>query len=160
MFTDASGSCGCSTLWNKLWLQLEWAGILQDAHIVTKELTIWGSQWKGRSVKVLSDNSAAMAAINKQSSRVPMMAHLLKALAFICGRFQIQLGASHLPGTHNCAADAISRNNVMLFYSLLLQASRFPTRIPSSLLELLLLEKPDWTSPRWWTLWSSTFPLA
>ena len=120
VFTDASGLWGFGAVWNQLWLQLEWAGILQDAHIATKELTpimlaaaIWGSQWKGRSVKVLSDNSAAVAAINKQSSRVPMMGHLLKALAFICGKFQIQLGAFHLPGTHNCAADAISRNNMM-----------------------------------------------
>ena len=150
VFTDAFGSWGCGAVWNQLWLQLEWAGILQDVHIATKKLTpivlvaaIWGSQWKGRSVKVLSDNSPAVAAINKQSSRVPMMAHLLRALAFICGRFQIQSGAIHLPGTHNCAEDAISRNNMMLFYSLLPQASRFLSRIPGSLLQLLLLEKPD-----------------
>ena len=117
-----------------------------------------GIPMEGKTIKVLSDNSAAVAAINNQSSRVQEMAHMLRCLAFICGRFQIHISASHIPGTQNCIADALSRNNLTSFYTLLPQASRIPSLIPGSLLQLLLLERPDWTLQSWTSLWSDTFP--
>ena len=60
---------------------------------------IWGHHWKGKSVRVLLDNSATMAAINNQSSRVKESAHLLRCLTFITGCLQIQLSTTHLPGS-------------------------------------------------------------
>ena len=159
LYTDASGSWGCGAVWGPHWLQLEWAGLLRDTHISTKELTpiviaaaAWGHYWRGKSIKVLSDNSAAVAAINNQFSRVQEMAHMLRCLAFICGCFQIQISVAHVPGVHNTMADALSRNNMTLFRSLCPQASGMATTIPSSLIQLLLVEKTDWTSEHWTTL--------
>lgn len=65
-----------------------------------------------------------------------IVAHLLRCLAFICSRFQIQIFAAHFPGVHKTIADALSRNNLILFHSLLLQASGMATFISSSLIQL------------------------
>ena len=165
LYSDASGSWGCGAVWGSYWFQLEWAGLLLGSHISTKELTpvviaaaIWGPHWKGKSIRVLSDNTAAVAAINNQSSRVQEMGHLLRCLVFIAARFSLRVTATHIPGIHNSIADALSRNNLALFHSLLPQAIKAPTPIPGSLIHLLLLEKPDWTSQRWTSLWSDIFP--
>ena len=162
---NASGTWGCRAVWGPFWFQLEWADLLQGAHISIKELApivivtaVWGHHWKGKPVRVLSDNSAAVAAINNQSSRVKETAHLLRCLAFIAGRLQIHLSASHLPGVNNSIADAFSRNNLSLFFVLHPQASRSPSPIPSSLIQLLLLERPNWTSQHWTMMWSNIFP--
>ena len=88
------------------------------------------------------------------------MAHMLRCLAFLQAYFQCQLIAQHIPGIHNSAADAISRNNISHFFSLCTQASLTPDLIPSDLLQLLLLEKPDWCSHRWTALWSNIFHQA
>ena len=165
--SDASGSWGCGAIWNHRWLQLEWAGLLQEAIIATKELipvvlavAIWGRHWAKKSIRILSDNSTVVSAINSNTSRVPDMAHLLRCLAFLQAHFQGQISAGHIPGIHNTAADAISRNNKSQFLSLCPQACPIPEAIPSELLHLLLLEKPDWCSRRWTDLWSSIFHQA
>ena len=94
--SDASGS------WDR-WLQLQWAGTLEGSHISAKEpiviaAALWGSQWKGKSVRALSDNTAAVAAINNQSSPIKEMAHMLRCLAFLMARCKFSLHAAHIPG--------------------------------------------------------------
>ena len=107
VYTDASETWGCGAIWGPHWLQLEWAGLWQDAHILTKELApiviaavIWGHAWRGKAVRILSDNSTAVAAINNQSSRVMEMAHLLlvKCLAFISGASRYSYQQRMFPG--------------------------------------------------------------
>ena len=114
--SDASGSWGCGAFWGAEWFQLEWAGLLQEAHIAIKELVpvviataIWGNQWRGKTVQVLSDNTAVVTAINKNTTRLKESAHLLRCLAFMSASFKCQLWASHIPGSHNTSADALSR---------------------------------------------------
>ena len=162
--SDASGSWGCGAFWDINWFQLEWAGLLREAHIAIKELVpiviataIWGSQWRGKVIRVLSDNAAVITAINKNTTRLRESAHLLRCLAFICASFQCQLRAAHIPGPHNTSADALSRNKLMLFHSLNPQARPVPTPIPPELIHLLIIDIPDWTSRRWTTLWTSIF---
>jgi len=41
--------------------------------------------------------------------------HLIRCLAFITAKFQFLLSASHIPGVENTAADALSRNKVVVF---------------------------------------------
>ena len=162
--SDASGSWGCGAFWGAEWFQLEWAGLLQEAHIAIKELVpvviataIWGNQWRGKTVQVLSDNTAVVTAINKNTTRLKESAHLLRCLAFMSASFQCQLRASHIPGSHNTSADALSRNNLTLFRSLNPQAQQKATQISAELLHLLIIDPPDWTSRCWTTLWSSIF---
>ena len=162
--TDASGFWGCGAIWQNRWLQLQWAGPLKNAVIATKELVpvilsvaVWGCYWSSKSIRVLSDNSSVVAAINSNTSRVSDMAHMLRCLAFLQAHFHCQLTARHLPGSQNSAADAVSRNHMSQFFSLCPQATANPEFIPSDLLQLLILEKPDWCSHRWTALWSSIF---
>ena len=127
---------------------VQWAGLLHEAHIAIKELVplvlaaaLWGRQWKGRTILCRSDNTAVVAAINN-TSKVKESAHLLRCLAFICASFQCQLRASHIPGPHNTVADALSRNNLVQFYSVHPQAQARPTTIPAELIQLLIIDKP------------------
>ena len=75
--------------------------------------------WRGQTVQVFSDNSAAVAGISSQTSRVTASAHLLRCLSFISACHQCTLIGVHLPGRHNTLADALSRNKLSLFQSLL-----------------------------------------
>ena len=85
--------------------------------------------------------------------------HLARCLAFVKAKFEFELLATHLPGARNTIVDALSRNNMASFHSLLPQADQEPTLIPDSLLDLLIISRPDWTSRRWTELWSSIFKM-
>ena len=77
----------------------------------------------------------------------------MRCLHFIAARFYPLLSATHIAGSSNYLADALSRNNLHLFFANHPQAQSTPSPIPSLLLDLLVHTKPDWTSPSW----SSTF---
>lgn len=162
LVTDASGSWGCGAYWEQEWFQLQWSGMLANAHISVKELTpvvlsvaLWGKAWKGRRILVLSDNSSTVASINKLTSRVRESGHLLRCLAFLTAHHQCELIARHMPGKHNTLADALSRDNAELFRHLHPQAQPNPTPIPEELLQLVIMMQPDWTSQCWTELWTS-----
>jgi len=129
LVSDALGNWGCGAYYNSSWFQLQWNNSISDAHISAKELAqiilaaaIWGRAWKGHTVRVLSDNTAAVAAINNQTSPVVESAHLLRCLAFFTAHYQCDLEANHILGQCNTRADALSRNNLELFHMLHPQA--------------------------------------
>ena len=76
-----------------------------------------------------------------------MLMHLLRCLFFYCAQFSFHLSAEHVPGVLNTAADALSRNNLPLFLSLVPQTSQ--VALPQALRELLLTSRPDWGSQDW-----------
>ena len=86
--------------------------------------------------------------------------HLARCLAFIKAKFEFELLATHLLGVRNPIADALSRNHMDSFHSLLPQADDSPTAIPEALLDLLIVSRPDWTSTHWTDLWSTIFNMA
>ena len=162
--TDASGSWGCGAIWQTRWFQLEWSGLFTHAHISIKEMVpiviataIWGESWRGKAVQIQSDNTAVVAAVNNNSSRVTEIAHLLRCLAFISAHWECRLTATHLPGSQNCMVDAISRNNAQMLRILQPQAQRESDYIPPKLIRLLITDTPDWASQRWTELWNATF---
>ena len=83
--------------------------------------------------------------------------HLMRSLFFIVAHYQISLRASHVPGAQNGTADAISRNNLSLFFSLLQAADSTPTHLLELLVALLVMEQPDWMSTAWSQLFKSCF---
>ena len=164
MLSDASGSWGCGALASQDWFQLQWVGPICEYHITVKELVpivlasaIWGHNWKGMTVRARCDNAAVVAIINSGSSRVQEAMHLMRCLAFIAAKYEFTIFATHIPGVNNVLADALSQNNESLFHSLHPQANQSPTPIPASLLDLLIVEKPDWLSTHWTQLWNSSF---
>jgi len=68
--------------------------------------------------------------------------------------------AVHLPGQDNTQADAISRNIWEVFLQQVPNAARTLSAILVSLLDLLIDQKPDWTSPTWSQLSISSLQLA
>ena len=72
------------------------------------------------------------------------MMHLLRCLFFMVARLHVRIKAVHIPGTTNVAADDIHR-----FLQAVPEATGIPTPVPQQLVDLLVRERPDWTSCRW-----------
>ena len=164
--SDASGRWGCGAFYGRHWFMLPWAGTVADYHITIKELipitiaaVVWGQRWRGKTVQAWCDNQAVVCIVNQGSSRDPEAMHLVRCLAFLKAKCQFELVASHIRGSNNTKADALSRDNLPVFRSLHPQALTEPTYIPEEVLDLLLVSKPDWTSGRWSSLWNSTLPM-
>ncbi len=164
IYSDASGSWGCAALTGAVWFQLQWPPSARDGHISAKEMIpiviaalLWGKEWQGLSIRFHSDNTAVVALLNSGSVCDDSMMHLMRCLTFVAASFNFIFSSAHIPGTENVLADALSRNKAKLFLSLSPQAQRSPSPIPTAVLELLLTEKPDWTSRAWIKLWNSIF---
>ena len=102
------------------------------------------------------DNLAVVSHLNKQSAKNPLLSHLLWCLFFFSAFYKFHFSAEHIPGISNTAANALSRDNIHLFSLLVPQVLQ--ATVPSSIQELLLLEAPDWTSPRWTSLFCLSLP--
>ena len=170
VYSDASGSF----LW--LWCLSGWRQLVpasvarvmawRERSIATLELipiviaaALWGPQWHGQMVLFHSDNVAAVCDVNRMFSSNSSLIHLLRCLSFFAAYFGFHFKAEHVPGVKNSAADALSRNNVHLFLSLVPQAlPRSP--IPLQLQELLVGRIPDWGSSDWTILFRSCLPVA
>ena len=102
------------------------------------------------------DNLAVVSLLNKRSAKDPLLSHLLWCLFFFSAFYKFHFSAEHIPGISNTAANALSRDNIHLFSLLVPQVLQ--ATVPSSIQELLLLEAPDWTSPRWTSLFCLSLP--
>ena len=164
VYSDASGSFGCGAVMLHLhWFQVGWPSSWANIDIAVKELApiviaaaIWGPLWKGARVCFHSDNTAVVAILQKRSARDPVAHHLLRCFYFYAAFFQFEYGSEHVPGVLNVAADALSRNNLQLFSSLIPQAT--PSAVPIPLLDLLIFQRPDWGSQAWINLFVATLP--
>ena len=155
-YSDASGAFGCGAIWAHQWLQFEWPQVYGEVAIAPKELVpvvmacmVWGRAWQHQVVYVHSDNEAVVSVINSGYSKDEQLMHLVRCLFFIQAVWDISLVACHIPGVLNSVADAISRDNLPLLFSKVPDASPQPTALPQALVQLLILEQPDWTSSSW-----------
>ena len=166
LFTDASGGLGCGAWAGRHWFQYFWPEEIADRSIAVKELLpivlaciVWGDTWSHQSVLAHCDNQSVVAVVNAGYSRDTHLMQLLRSLFFITAHHDITLRAVHIPGVDNVAADAISRDNLILFHSQVPAARPSPTRLPPAALSLLVLQQPDWTSPAWTRLFRSCLRL-
>ena len=173
VWTDASGNYGCGAVVQQTgdWLQHRWPEVYQEGQLVLREESItlkellpvvlacavWGDLWRAKLVHVHCDNLGVVAVVNSGYSRVPQIMHLLRCLFFIRAHFQIDVVALHVPGVENGLADAISRNNLQMFFSQVPEAANRRATIPTELLSLLVEHQPDWTSPDWTRLFRDCF---
>ena len=160
--SDASGGWGCGAFWCQFWFQLQWPASALNDTITVKELlpiviaaAIWGPLWQHKAVLCHCDNEAVVYILNSGTSKDPNSMSLLRCLFFFAAKYDLLIFASHIPGSSNQIADALSRNNMPCFFTALPQASPQAVAIPPALMDLLVLRKPDWTSPSWTKLFST-----
>ena len=155
VFSDASGSFGCGAFASPLgWFQLQWPEDWLSIHITAKELVpivlaaaLWGPQWTRQRISFRSDNMAVVELLKSGTTQDPLLMHMLRCLAFYSAYYRFQITTEHIPGILNTAADALSRNNISLFQSLVPQIQ--PVAIPQTAVDLIVINRPDWGSQAW-----------
>ena len=159
--SDASGSWAVSD--SGQYFQLQWPESWLGVNIAVKEMVpimvataIWGHEWEGHTVLARSDNMAVVQALAKGSARHPLLMHLIRCLHFFTARHDISIKATHVAGSNNVAADALSRNKLTLFLQTNPQAAEKPSQIPGPLVDMLVRQRPDWTSSNWRTMFISS----
>ena len=165
MTSDASGSWGCGAFTEDgQWFQIQWPEAWAGVNITVKELlpivvgvALWGDKWKGETVKCLCDNAAVVAIINAGRGRDDRVMHLMRCFFFFPAHHNVTLVGEHIPGVENGAADALSRDNVLLFRAQVPQASCTPSQVHPDLFQALVMNKPDWTSRSWIALLKTIF---
>lgn len=162
--SDASGSWGCGAFCGNKWFQLAWPDDLtKQQPIALKELApivvavaLWGAAWKQQTVLCRTDNSAVVSMLRTRTSKTKAIMHLIRCLHFFEAHFECHIVSVHIPGIHNERADDLSRNHLYSFMQKMPEADRTPTVIPSALLNLLFILKPDWLSVEWKRLFKAT----
>ena len=160
--TDASGSWGCGVCWGTHWLQLKWPSRIKDLPIAVKELipvvlaaAIFGPQWSGKVIQFKIDNAAVVQVIEATYAKNSHLMHLLRLIVFYASYYDFWFTASHIPGILNISADALSRNNMTVFFSQVPCAAKDPIQIPDHLVQLVSLNQ-TWISTAWMTLFKAT----
>ena len=160
--SDASGSIGCAAWWSEGWLHYEWPPEVAAASITPKETlpvvfacAVWGQLWGNKWIRFYCDNKAAVANLNSGRSKEPWSMHMIRCLCFIKAIYGLELEVLHLLGEMNTLANALSRNDFAYFHSQVPGARRY--RVPAQVLNLLVLERLDWTSVAWTQLFANYF---
>ncbi|XP_033746941.1 uncharacterized protein LOC117332165 [Pecten maximus] len=128
LFTDSAGGSqlGGGAYFQGHWVFFPWPpawiGTVVLPDITFLELVpvvlafhIWGSFMSKRKIILHIDNSALVACINKKSSKSKGVMHLLRPFVLDIMINNIQCKATHLAGTKNLIADAISRLQLTRF---------------------------------------------
>lgn len=141
LFTDASATFGYGAVFNNKWFYGRFPSTWKCVNITFLELypivvaaLVWGKAWKNHSIVFITDNQALVAILNKKTSKVKSIMHLVRILVLHCLRNNIEFKSNHLPGHLNCQADALSRLQVARFKALAPNSDKVPTNIPSDLL--------------------------
>ena len=117
---------------------MEWQIAVKELLPILFAMVLWGKCWSGKRVECQCDNMAVVGAI-----------------FMVAAYHDIQIHATHLPGVENIAADSLSRNNLPTFLQAVPDTATLPTPIPQALVDMVVRESPDWSSPRWAQLFSA-----
>jgi hypothetical protein len=110
---------GGGLVWGSDWRYVEWRFDFQsirECHINVKELAAivlavrrWGLAWRGCRVVIWTDNTTAMYAMNKGTSKNRVMMALLREVFWMSCVFDIEIQCRHIAGVENWEADCVSR---------------------------------------------------
>ena len=109
---------------------------------------VWGHYWSGKLIQFHCDNKAVVLTLNSLLCKDKGLLSLLRCMIFIAAKYSIWFSSAHIPGRFNTIADAISRNQMKMFFSQAPSAiDPSPINIPHTLPEVLYRAPPDWLSP-------------
>ena len=104
------------------WFQSAWSGEWLLVSIMAKELApivlscaVWRHLIARKRVLVHCNNHSVVDAINKATSKEPVLMHLLQWLQFFVAYADCNLAADQILGKVNVAADLLSQNQVLVF---------------------------------------------
>jgi len=136
LFTDASGRLGWGAYWSGHWIQSPWSCDQVNRDIVWKELfaiasavNTWGHHWPRKKVLIHCDNQAVVEIWKKGTTNCPNIMSLVRMLYFCAAKYNIHVLITHIAGTDNCIADALSRFQVHRFHQLAPRAASNPDTI-------------------------------
>ena len=136
LYTDASGTLGWGAYWAGHWIQAHWLPDQIGKYIAWKELfaiasavNTWSHHWPRKKLLVHCDNQAVVDIWKKGTTDHPQIMALVRMLYFCATRHSIHVIITHIDGTTNCIADALSRFQVQHFYKLALEAAKTPDTI-------------------------------
>ena len=117
-YTNAFGSGGVC-LSSGQWFQRQWTPEKVPMDVCVKELigslqaiTLWSSDWAGKTVQVDTDNSVVVAYSKRRTSRTNgMLVELFRYLFVIKLKYRCRISFKHIFGARNILADALSRND-------------------------------------------------
>ena len=90
------------------------------------------------------DNIAVVHVLQSTYCKEPHLMHLVCLLIFFAAYHNFWFSASRIAGELNTGADALPRNNLLLFLSKIPRAAQNPAFIPPQLI-LLLTQNITWT---------------
>lgn len=151
-------SCnGHSPTVQELWL-LQESITFKEIVPIAVVCAVWGPSWATKSVTVHCDNEGTVAVVNSEYS--PKLCTCFRCLFFNRAYYQITLWAAHIPGRENELADAISHNNLSIFFTQFPQAVNRTVIVPQGLLSVVLEQQPDCTSVDWCQPFKNSLRLA
>ena len=140
LFTDAAGSKGYGAVFGWKWFYGSWPETWSSLNITFLEffpidlaLHIWGSTMANKCVCFVTDNSALVDVINRQTSKHKLIMILVRDLVLTSLKYNILFRARHIAGIHNSCADLLSRLQVNQFKQIFPEADEMPTPIPENL---------------------------
>ena len=117
---------------------------------------IWGRYWQGQRICFICDNMDVADVLKHSTSKDQQLMHLLCCLLLYAAFYRFEFESQHIPGVSNTAADAISRDNLSLFSSLIPQLEWIA--VPQAVLDLLVIQRPNWGSQAWTRSFASSLP--
>ena len=131
--------------WSGNWIQAQWSPDQVDRDIVWKELfavaspvNTWSYQWPRKKVLVHCDNQAVVDIWKKGTTNCPEVMALIRMLYYVQHNITyIHVLVTHIAGTDNSIADALSRFQVYRFHQLAPGAATNPDSIHAWPIQLL-----------------------
>ena len=106
------------------------------ARVFVVAVTLWGKLLSGKRIIIRSDNTTAVAIINKNTSKCPKIMRLVRFFVLQCLNSNISFTAKHIPGKVNPIADALSRFQMARFRAAAPDADLIGTPVPRFLWDL------------------------
>ena len=98
-----------------------------ELRAIAMALVTFAPSLAGASILCITDNHESEIAVNKRSSKMPKIRHLINFIGIVAHRHDISIRAQLVPREENCRADLLSKHQVRQFLALVPEASRFAT---------------------------------
>ena len=103
----------------------------KELYAIAAAVNTWGHLWQRKKVLFHRDNQSVCDIWQKRSTRQPEVMALVRVLYFCAARFDIHVMVTHIAGTTNVIADALSHSQIGRFKQLAPNAADLPDLIPA-----------------------------